>query len=61
MGSSCAVYHLPGVDNRVADWLSRWDMHPQYPELFRKFMGEEAEQYVEMKVTNEMFAFSNEL
>ena len=60
-GFELRCVHLPGVDNRVADWLSRWDMHPQYPELFRKFMGEEAEQYVEMKVTNEMFAFSNEL
>ena len=29
--------HLAGVENRVADWLSRWDIHHSYQDLFNNF------------------------
>ena len=53
--------HLSGVENRVADWLSRWDLHPNYSELFFQFIGEERETYKEVKVTAEHFRFTQGL
>ena len=51
--------HLPGVENRVADCLSRWDLHPKYKAWFDRFIGNEI--YHEVVIESEMFNFSGEL
>ena len=51
--------HLPGVENRVADWLSRWDIHPKYPDNFFKFIGVDV--HAELEVTPEKFQFSGKI
>ena len=53
--------HLPGVDNRVADWLSRWDLSPEYSQSFLRFIGDEVDTYNNLDVTSEYFQFSGEL
>ena len=53
--------HLPGVDNRVADWLSRWNLDPKYSQSFYQFIGGELERYEEVFTTPEMFTFSKKL
>lgn len=53
--------HLPGVENRVADWLSRWDDQPDYQDSFHNFIGAEADIYKELVVSREMFQLSNDL
>ena len=60
-GFELRAIHLPGVENRVADWLSRWDVHPSYGASFKDFMGDKAGEYKELVVTPEMFAFSGQL
>ena len=35
-GFQLKAVHLPGVENRLADSLSRWHMGPQYASLFRE-------------------------
>ena len=56
-GFELRAIHLPGVENRVADWLSRWDVHEDYRKLFYQFVGEH-EQYRELSVGLEMFELS---
>ena len=56
-GFELRAIHLPGVENRVADWLSRWDVHEDYRKLFYQFVGED-EQYRELSVGLEMFELS---
>ena len=51
--------HLPGVENRLADFLSRWDVHPRYQVAFNEFIGNEY--YVEIEIHNDMFTFSGDL
>ena len=51
--------HLPGVENRVADFLSRWDLHPRYPKAFWEFVGEDS--YTEIIIKDELFAFTGDL
>ena len=51
--------HLPGVENRVADWLSRWDVHPKYPDNFYKYIGTDV--HAQLEVTLEMFQFSGKV
>ena len=53
--------HLPGEVNRVADWLSRWNIHRKYQDQFHQFISGEMDQYIEINVTHEMFEFSGEL
>lgn len=60
-GFELRAVHLPGVENRVPDWLSRWDSGQEYRDLFKNFMGEEASQYTEIDITPEMFEFSGYL
>ena len=60
-GFELRAVHLPGVENRIPDWLSRWDLGQQYRDLFRNSMGEDASQYTEVKITPEMFEFSGYL
>ena len=53
--------HLPGEENRVPDWLSRWDLENVYRERFYQFIGDESDQYTEIKISPEMFKFSGDL
>ena len=52
--------HLPGVENRVADWLSRWDCHENYRNLFNEFIGDEIGEYNEICISPDLFSFSGE-
>ena len=51
--------HLPGEENRVADWLSRWHIDHKYPELFYQFAAESV--YQEIIISSELFEFSGDL
>ncbi len=51
--------HLPGVDNRVADWLSRWEVHPRYQELFWNFNSDGL--LKEIFISNDKLMFSGNL
>ena len=53
--------HLPGEDNRVADWLSRWNLDRKYQDQFHQFISAELDRYTEVHITQEMFGFSGEL
>ncbi len=53
--------HLPGEENRLADWLSRWDIDLSYRTLFQEFVGGERKDYEEIRVTPELFMFSGNL
>ena len=53
--------HLPGEENRVADWLSRWGINRRYQENFFQFISADLDRYVDIPVTLEMFDFSKEL
>ena len=50
--------HLPGEENRVPDWLSRWDCGQKYRDLFNNFIRDEHENYREIYIHSEVFAFS---
>ena len=51
--------HIPGEDNRVADWLSRWHLGEKYQNAFNNFIV--GSNYEEIVVYNEIFEFSNSL
>ena len=53
--------HLPGEENRVADWLSRWTLHEKYRISFNQFIATEVHRYTEIFIGQEMFEFSGEL
>ena len=58
-GFELRAVHLPGVDNRIADSLSRWNIHPKYQKMFREFTNNE--KYFEIFIPAEMFNFTNDL
>ena len=60
-GFQLRAIHLPGEENRVADWLSRWECGPEYRELFYGFIAEDYNNYTEIAVGPELFKFSGEL
>ena len=60
-GFELRAVHLPGVDNRVADWLSRWDLSETYRNQFYNFIGDEVDSYNELHVEIDMFKFSSDL
>ena len=60
-GFELRAVHLPGEQNRVADWLSRWDRHKKYQEMFSKFISAEKDRYVEKRIGQKMFEFSGDL
>ena len=60
-GFELRAVHLPGVENRVPDWLSRWELHPSYAKSFHQFIAGEADMYKEVVVTDELFQFSGDL
>ena len=45
-GFELRAIHLAGEENRVADWLSRWDVHAKYQRFFNDFVG--ADEYTEV-------------
>jgi hypothetical protein len=51
--------HLPGEENRVADWLSRWHLGEKYQELFHQFTSGSI--YQEIVITDKLFEFSGDL
>ena len=51
--------HLPGEENRVADWLSRWDSSAKYRKLFSDFAS--GTSYEVISISHDMFKFSNSL
>ena len=51
--------HLPGVDNRVADALSRWDESVYYRDSFFSFISDSV--YDEIHVDDALFRFSDDL
>ena len=60
-GFELRAVHLPGEENRVADWLSRWDCDESYQRLFHNFIGHDKTRYTEMYISPAMFEFSNDL
>ena len=58
-GFELRAVHLPGEENRVADWLSRWEIHPCYPDKFFKHIGTEL--HVELELTLQMFSFCDKI
>ena len=60
-GFELRAIHLPGVENRVPDWLSRWNLGKKYRDLFHNFIGSEADQYIEIPILEDLFLFSGEL
>ena len=53
--------HLPGEENRLADWLSRWEVNEIYSLKFNEFLVQEKEVYHELRVQSELFKFSSDL
>ena len=51
--------HLPGEENRVADWLSRWHLGKKYQDAFNSFVSGSPCQ--EILLTNDIFKFSEYL
>ena len=51
--------HLPGEENRVADWLSRWHLDDKYRNAFESFSS--GSNYQEVYIDYEMFSFSGVL
>ena len=60
-GFQLRAVHLPGEENRVPDWLSRWDCNEEYRRLFYGFIGDDIESYNEISIGHELFEFSGEL
>ena len=48
--------HLPGEENRVADWLSRWHLGQKYRDSFNSFA--DGTIYEEIHIHNELFKIS---
>ena len=51
--------HLPGVENRIADWLSRWHRGQKYQKPFNDFIA--GSSYQEIVLSDKMFKFSETL
>ena len=60
-GFQLRAIHLPGEENRVPDWLSRWHCGQKYRDLFYAFISGESEEYSEIVMTDELFEFSGDL
>ena len=51
--------HLPGEENRVADWLSRWHLGYKYQRAFNSFISDSS--YDEVFIHDELLTFSGVL
>lgn len=58
-GFELQAVHLPGEENRVADWLSRWHLGGKYRDAFKKY--ESGSAYQEIYLTEDVFEFSKVL
>ena len=58
-GFQLRAVHLPGEENRVPDWLSRWELGQNYRDLFNSFISEGG--YQEISVSDDLFSFSGYL
>jgi hypothetical protein len=47
--------HIAGRENRIADYLSRWNLDKKYRQLFEKFVN--LKNFQEIKITDEFFRF----
>ena len=50
--------HLPGEENRVADWLSRWHLGDKFRDAFNSFSAGSLE---EIPLSDDVFQFSGDL
>lgn len=50
--------HIPGVENRVSDWLSRWHLSHKYADRFWTEMG--SRQVREVQLPGDSFTFIND-
>ena len=60
-GFQLQAVHLPGEENRVADWLSRWDFGDVYRNAFMGFISDDPSKYSEVYIPSHLFEFSREL
>ena len=51
--------HLPGVENRLADALSRWDESVCHRNLFYSFISDSTTEYCDVHVDDSLFTFSD--
>ena len=51
--------HLPGEENRVADWLSRWHLDSKYQDLFKNFSTNSS--CNEVLISDDLFEFSGDI
>ena len=60
-GFQLRAIHLPGEENRVADWLSRWDRGLSYQNSFHNFISEEQNKYFNIFIPSALFEFADDL
>ena len=60
-GFELRALHLPGEENRVADWLSRWECDIKYQRMFEQFTSDDSDQYDEVHISDDLFKFSKDL
>ena len=58
-GFELRAVHLAGEENRVADWLSRWNIHPKYQRFFHEFIG--TDEYTEVYISPDLLELSGDL
>ena len=51
--------HLPGVENRLADALSRWDESVAHQERFYTFISDSMSAYNDVGISDDLFIFSD--
>ena len=51
--------HLPGEENRVPDWLSRWDRGSSYRDLFYNHIADGS--YFDIFIPHNLLEFSKDL
>ena len=49
--------HIPGVDNRIPDWLSRWDEN-QARQQFRKFAQDSGLKHI--RISNKLLKYDHD-
>jgi hypothetical protein len=60
-GFQLRAIHLPGEENRVADWLSRWDCGLCYQNSFHNFIRGEQNKYFNIFTPAALFEFADDL
>jgi hypothetical protein len=52
---SLRLGHIAGKENRIADYLSRWNLDKKYRQLFEKSVN--LKNFQEIKIMDEFFRF----